>query len=347
MDETLDLSKNEFGKGRMNLSWDMVMNEMSPPYIVKDLFFQGEKNILFGQGGTGKSRMIVDMAVSVILGKSSLYGLPINKFEKTPNILYFCLEDSVFNLCYRFNYLPFTIDKNDFNKIVKHLFVFDRIKTDDESFLKDIEDFIIKNDIDIVIVDTLRSASNGNNNESLTAKNDIQMFDNMNIRKDITKIFISHHNRSGTPVGSGAYTDLVRHCVNIDTESKNGQDISTVRVYKSNLTQKNRKLFTYYMEDLNLILLTNDELEPEYSYKTISEYLKKTNGILVFKDYFSEVLKDKKYHNRMNDKLKSVIGNGKLNPYNRNQQVTEWKGNIEKKDKQGILVSKEYIREGN
>jgi predicted ATP-dependent serine protease len=195
----IPLLDNEQSKAELNLveHEDFTKKEIAKPnWIIQDMIPENGMTVLYGETGHGKSLVTTQISLCCKYGADF-----IGEKVKPCNVLYIDEENGEI-----VNYSrALSFEKRIKKPTEKKLYWshFSNFKIDDDSWISNLSEVIEKNDINLVVLDSLLGVVSGDSN---SAKDMRVIFDNikklLHTRKQLCFLVIHHTNKAGSFLGS-------------------------------------------------------------------------------------------------------------------------------------------------
>lgn len=234
-----------------------------PSFLVKPFIYEGQSNLFYGEGATGKSSLALALA---ILTQLPYKDNPLNLEVKKANVLYLDYETDEMEIKRRLNQLTKGFGFGELSTIsIKYRQCI--LPLTDE--IDALEEIVLQNNIDFIIIDSLGvAAGSGSLNEAQTATS----FYSAIRRLKITSLSISHlakdQNRHPTPFGSVYWTNICRNVWMIRKQQEVGDNVINIGLFhqKNNLGKLSPPIgFQFNFEKDKTTIQTQDvRIIPEF-----------------------------------------------------------------------------------
>ena len=313
----------------------------------KGFIAKGYKQMFYGASGSGKTNITLRACTALAAGIKSVFEMPT--LGRPIKIIYFALEENKNAILRRMKPILKEFDFTDEqkNNIQSNLFFY---HTFDNTW-KNISKQIAEEKFELIIIDTLRSFTDGNINESEQAKRDLERFDLVNDFEDesASVLFIAHHNRKDTFAGSRTYMDLARHFIDIEYDKKNKNN--KVSVEKTNVAVPGVTLFNYYFtEDYEMVIENpvnkiKETVKDKITLAILQSNLQKTNGIFnpsKLLCFFDEEEMPSEYY--IKSRVEELVrGTGAtMKSFDKKDDIVDWAGK-HVKGKRAYIISQEIL----
>ena len=180
----------------LTIEWEFEMKDQE--WLVEECMPQGRVVYLAGRGNIGKSRLSLQLACGVAMGRPEwLEGGPLLGTKRPRNVVYVSYEDTKTDIKRRFPHWT------DIEKINNHFFTIDpegaefwNNKTtkagEQTDFFKFVTQCCEKKEAALLIIDPLAAAFLGNENNRMEVRDFMSMLDRWAIKSNCTVLIIAH-----------------------------------------------------------------------------------------------------------------------------------------------------------
>lgn len=177
-----------------------------PPvrYLIENLIREKSINIIYGNGGMGKTYILLDLALSIASGKEEWMG---NKILEAVPVLYINaeMEEQDFSIRVKEVFLGESISpKTNFKFINSSEFVFENPQTEIE-----LKKLIDEHKVKLLVLDALSDILGGRNNGADEVQPFFRFLKRIRAETGVTILIVHHNNRTGTYLGS---VDIRNQC---------------------------------------------------------------------------------------------------------------------------------------
>lgn len=183
-------------------------NQDWPPvqYLIEELIRQKSINLIYGNGGMGKTYILLDLALCVAAGRPEWMGY---KIPRPVPVLYVNaeMEEQDFSMrvgeVYRGELIP---PEANFHFINSAEFIFENPQTEIE-----ITKLVQEYRIELLVIDALSDILGGRNNGADEVQPFFRFLKRLRKETGVTNLIVHHNNRNGTYLGS---VDIRNQCDN-------------------------------------------------------------------------------------------------------------------------------------
>lgn len=215
-------------------------------FLVEKLIPKGSLTGLVGESDTGKSSFLRQLAISIVYGDDDFLGFKINSGCR--NVLYVSTEDGDIGTS-EWIKKHFGEDIPKEEQLEKLYFVYTT-----ERIISNLKEVVMRNCIDLIIVDSYADIFEGNMNQSNEVRNFLNQFNNLANEYGTTIIFLHHTNKSavGKPnkkfiSGSHGFEAKMRSVLYL-TKDANDDNLRNLSVVKGNYLSSKEKSECYVLE---------------------------------------------------------------------------------------------------
>ena len=215
-------------------------------FLVNKIIPKASLTALVGESDTGKSSFLRQLAISIVYGDDDFLGFKINSGCR--NVLYISTEDGgIATSDWLKKYFGQDLPNNNSLSRLRFIYSTDRI-------ILNLKEVVMRNCIDLIIVDSYADIFEGNMNQSNEVRNFLNQFNNLANEYGTTIIFLHHTNKSavGKPnkkfiSGSHRFEAKMRSVLYL-TKDANDDNLRTLSVVKGNYLSSKEKSECYVLE---------------------------------------------------------------------------------------------------
>ena len=215
-------------------------------FLVDKLIPKASLTGLVGESDTGKSSFLRQLAISIVYGDDDFLGFKINGGCK--NAIYISTEDGEIGTSeWIKKHLGRDMPKNELLSSLRFIYNTDRI-------ISNLNEVVIKNCIDLIIVDSYADIFEGNMNQSNEVRTFLNQFNSLANEYGTTIIFLHHTNKSavGKPnkkfiSGSHGFEAKMRSVLYLSKDA-NDDNLRNLSVVKGNYLSSKEKSECYVLE---------------------------------------------------------------------------------------------------
>ncbi len=194
-----------FRKGEPEIALSSVDLDEQLKWRVDNLLVEGEPNLIWADGGTGKSMFALFLSTLIQQGyMNSEHGLVV----EPGNVLYLDYETKPKEIATRARMIHagLGLEKADATKTSSRI-IYKKCDQPLQTEIDRIRDLIFKHNINVVVIDSMGMAVGG---ELESAEEVLAFFRSVRQLGNITSLIVSHSNRQGTIFGSAYTTNSCR-----------------------------------------------------------------------------------------------------------------------------------------
>jgi RecA-family ATPase len=215
-------------------------------FLVNKIIPKASLTGLVGESDTGKSSFLRQLAISIVYGDDDFLGFKINSGCR--NVLYISTEDGgIATSDWLKKYFGQDLPNNNSLSRLRFIYSTDRI-------ILNLKEVVMRNCIDLIIVDSYADIFEGNMNQSNEVRNFLNQFNNLANEYGTTIIFLHHTNKSavGKPnkkfiSGSHGFEAKMRSVLYL-TKDANDDNLRNLSVVKGNYLSSKEKSECYVLE---------------------------------------------------------------------------------------------------
>lgn len=215
-------------------------------FLVNKIIPKASLTGLVGESDTGKSSFLRQLAISIVYGDDNFLGFKIN--SDCRNVLYISTEDGgIATSDWLKKYFGQDLPNNNSLSRLRFIYSTDRI-------ILNLKEVVMRNCIDLIIVDSYADIFEGNMNKSNEVRNFLNQFNNLANEHGTTIIFLHHTNKSavGKPnkkfiSGSHGFEAKMRSVLYL-TKDANDDNLRNLSVVKGNYLSSKEKSECYVLE---------------------------------------------------------------------------------------------------
>ena len=215
-------------------------------FLVNKIIPKASLTGLVGESDTGKSSFLRQLAISIVYGDDNFLGFKIN--SDCRNVLYISTEDGgIATSDWLKKYFGQDLPNNNSLSRLRFIYSTDRI-------ILNLKEVVMRNCIDLIILDSYADIFEGNMNQSNEVRNFLNQFNNLANEYGTTIIFLHHTNKSavGKPnkkfiSGSHGFEAKMRSVLYL-TKDANDDNLRNLSVVKGNYLSSKEKSECYVLE---------------------------------------------------------------------------------------------------
>ena len=215
-------------------------------FLVNKIIPKASLTGLVGESDTGKSSFLRQLAISIVYGDDDFLGFKINSGCR--NVLYISTEDGgIATSDWLKKYFGQDLPNNNSLSRLRFIYSTDRI-------ILNLKEVVMRNCIDLIIVDSYADIFEGNMNQSNEVRNFLNQFNNLANEYGTTIIFLHHTNKSavGKPnkkfiSRSHGFEAKMRSVLYL-TKDANDDNLRNLSVVKGNYLSSKEKSECYVLE---------------------------------------------------------------------------------------------------
>ncbi len=241
--------ENDYG---FKVQWGGWGEDPIPPnYLVDNLLVEEKVSMIFAEPGTIKTWLAMDIASAVSSGQSWLGERRVEKGR----VLYVDFEDGRYEFHRRICMLTGQANRADLG------YVYAPGNITEQSWWINLEKFVLKNNVKLVVIDTLAGATPGVDENDRNAADPLTYAGRLTETAKVTLLFLHHANRAGDIRGTSAFkatVDTLFKLESVEDNTEEGMHRAKLTCVKSG----QKKVFPVYLE------LTDDGLR---TYEPVKE----------------------------------------------------------------------------